>query len=273
MLAALLAACTASGQDQALNASTCNGNVVLMGYWPPTNEMLRPWSPHPQQNPDGWKGANWHGYGFDVVAFFPEFPPDGDPTNNAIGDAGSVGSGDLTVDYQDTSHDFWRIAEHYLPVALITTSRGGDIGWELELIEGGHGGGADPSQDWISDRADVAHPTRATVDARSWTAIETYRAGKTLASTLPLEQILENTTGLNLTDVAIDTATSGNYLSGFLGLHGVYYQSINPNVIYAGHIHVGRSVSVDIAHALMQQTLDVVLANLTVRRHCDAAGP
>ncbi len=32
----------------------CAKNVVLMGYWPPSNEMLRPWSADPKQNPDGW---------------------------------------------------------------------------------------------------------------------------------------------------------------------------------------------------------------------------
>jgi len=78
----------------------CHNNVVLMGYWPPTNEMLRPWSTNPEQNPDGWTGENWRGTGYDVYAFFPEFPPDGDPSNDGIGELGAVGSAesDLRVD-------------------------------------------------------------------------------------------------------------------------------------------------------------------------------
>ncbi|MGB1013676.1 MAG: hypothetical protein ACPG4T_06045, partial [Nannocystaceae bacterium] len=132
--------------------------VVVMGYWPPTNEMLRQWSQNPKQNPDGWTGKNWNGLGYDIYAFFPEFPPDGDPTNDNIGDPGSVGSddSDLQVDYQDTSKDFWRIVDEYEPVVLLTTSRGGAIGWEVEAIEGGHQNPNDPDAspefDWFSDQ-------------------------------------------------------------------------------------------------------------------------
>ena len=46
-------------------------NVMITGYWPPTNEMLRRFSPDPVQNPDGWIGGNWEGRGFNVYAFFP----------------------------------------------------------------------------------------------------------------------------------------------------------------------------------------------------------
>ncbi len=31
---------------------------------------------------DGWIGEDWRGLGWDVMALFPEFPPDGDPTND-----------------------------------------------------------------------------------------------------------------------------------------------------------------------------------------------
>ena len=77
----------------------CTKNVVLMGYWPPTNEMLRPWSTDPAQNPGGWIGEDWEGYGYDVYSFFPEFPPDGDPTNDSIGDDGAS----VTVEPDESS--------------------------------------------------------------------------------------------------------------------------------------------------------------------------
>ncbi|MCH9687888.1 MAG: hypothetical protein K0V04_41040 [Deltaproteobacteria bacterium] len=85
----------------------CTEKVVLMGYWPPTNEMLRSWS-RDSDNPDQWRGNNWEGRGYDVYAFFPEFPPDGDPNNDPHGSAGRIGSAEsyLRVDYQDTSADF-----------------------------------------------------------------------------------------------------------------------------------------------------------------------
>ncbi len=236
--------------------------AVLMGYWPPTNEMLREWSADADRNPRGWQGGNWRGLGFDVYAYFPEFPPDGDPTNDQIGDVGSVGSevSDLRVDYQDTSEDFWRIVDTHRPVVLITTSRGGDIAWELEALEGGHGGPTGlPAEDWISDRNGAGLPARSSIDPRSWALISRYRAGRQLASTLPLRALVREIAFLDRGTVQIDRATSGNYLSGFLGLHGLGYQARTPGVLMAGHIHVGRHVTVADARAMMTRTLEVVL--------------
>ena len=241
-------------------------NVVLLGYWPPTNEMLRKWSTNPLQNPGGWKGENWEGYGFNVYSYFPEFPPDGDPSNDPIGSLGSVGSADsdLRVDYQDTSADFWRIMDTYQPTILITTSRGGGIGWEIEAIEGGHGlsnNSSDPSLDWSSDRFGVdVLPTQASVDPRSWAAISQYRRGNTLPSQLPMNEILIATSALGLTSVQIDqNGTSGNYLSGFLGLHGLAYNLTAAHNVAAGHIHVDGNVPVASAEQLIETTLRVVL--------------
>ena len=42
--------------------------ILLTGYWPPTNEMLRRFSTNPLQNPAGWIGEDWEQRGFDVVA-------------------------------------------------------------------------------------------------------------------------------------------------------------------------------------------------------------
>ncbi|MEM7153606.1 MAG: hypothetical protein AAF799_12240 [Myxococcota bacterium] len=242
----------------------CTRNVVLMGYWPPTNEMLRPWSTNATQNPGGWVGENWGGHGYDVYSFFPEFPPDGDPTNDSIGDDGAVGSPrfDLRVDYQATSEDFWRIIDTHQPVILITTSRGGQIGWELEAIEGGHGQGnpGGPAQDWSSDQhGAVQLPTETSIEPRSWDAISMYRQGDTLPSQLPLDAIVNATEPLGVTSVEIDPNTSGNFLSGFLGLHGLYYQSIAPHAVAAGHIHVGFGLPVADAAVLIEQTLQTVL--------------
>ena len=49
-------------------------NIMITGYWPPTNEMVRHFSNNPVQNPGGWVGGNWEGRGYDIYAFFPEFP-------------------------------------------------------------------------------------------------------------------------------------------------------------------------------------------------------
>ena len=241
----------------------CAKNVVLMGYWPPTNEMLRAFSQSPRQNPGRWIGGDWGGHGYDVYAFFPEFPPDGDPSNDPIGSEGSVGSpeSDLRVDYQDTSEDFWAIVDDLQPVIVITTSRGGGIGWEIEAVEGGHGGGGpDPAQDWTSDGwGPDTLPFEGTVDARTWDAISTYRGGVQLESLLPMEAIEAAASARGLTSVQIDYGTSGNYLSGFLGLHGLYYANLHEHAVAAGHIHVANGLPVPTAETLIELTLQVVL--------------
>jgi hypothetical protein len=242
----------------------CVKHVVAIGYWPPTNEMLRPWSTNAEQNPTGWIGENWEGFGYDVYSFFPEFPPDGDPTNDTIGEPGSVGSPDfdMQVDYQETSADFWRIVDEHDPVLLLTTSRG-STGWEIERIEGGHGTGntMGPERDWASDRYMTDFfPTMATIDARSWTAISTYRQGTRLTTQQPVDEIIAAADALALTTVYVDeTGTSGNYLSGFLGLHGLYYNEIAPHNAAAGHIHVGGEVSFEDATALVQASMRAIL--------------
>ncbi len=248
---------------------TCDKNVVLMGYWPPTNNMLRQWSTHPQQNSGQWQGQNWRGLGYDVYAFFPEFPPDDDPTNDAIGSPGSVGSPDfdLQVDYQATSADFWRIVDEYQPQILITTSRGGAVGWEIEAFEGRAEMGESPEIDWRSDDYGEVHlPTQASIEPRSWQAIAAYRGENLLASKLPMAEIEAATSALGLVSVAIDEATSGSYLSGFLGLHGLYYSATHPHNQAAGHIHVGTAVSAENATTLMETTLETVLLQHAVDR-------
>lgn len=247
----------------------CTKNVVLMGYWPPTNEMLRQWSQKPDQNPGEWTGENWHGHGYDVYSFFPEFPPDGDPSNDMIGDEGAVGSpeSDLRVDYQDTSADFWRIVDEYEPVILITTSRGGNIGWEIEAVEGGHGddNDGDPSLDWASDGwAPDFYPTQDTIEERSWQAVSMVRQNTTLPSQLPMDEIFDAVDALGLASVQINYGTSGNFLSGFLALHGLVYNYMADHNVAAGHIHVGINVPVESAEQMIETTLEVVLEQYPV---------
>lgn len=98
------------------------------------------------------------------------------------------------------------------------------------------------------------------MDPRSWAGISTYRQGVQLPSQLPLEAIDAATQALNLTNVEIDMGTSGNFLSGFLGLHGLLYNAEAPHNVAAGHIHVRIGLPVDDATALLETTLEVTLA-------------
>lgn len=255
--------------SQCLCSPARGGNIVVVGFWPPTNEMLRPFSTNPVQNPGGWIGQNWNGLGHDVYAFFPEFPPDGNPFNDPFGSAGYIGSpeSDFRVDYQDTSADFWRVMDTLHPLGIVTFSWGGsDNRWEIERVEGGHSGPGTPHLDWASDGNGVTRPTQATIDPRSWDAISTYRSGNRLRSQLPVDEIVSATSALGLANVFIDeTGTSGNYLSGFLGLHGLYYNSLHDDPddpywnIAAGHVHVGSGLSVADARLLSQVTLNETL--------------
>ena len=113
------------------------------------------------------------------------------------------------------------------PLGIITFSWGGDDpAGKLNGVEGGHVGGSTPAFDWISDGNGEPLPTQDTIDPRSWDAISTYRDGNQLQSQLPIDNIFAATSALGLADVFIDeTETGGNYLSGFLGLHGLYYNS------------------------------------------------
>jgi len=93
--------------------------------------------------------------------------------------------------------------------------------------------------------------------------------GNQLQSQLPIHNIVAATSGYEFANVFIDeTGTSGNYLSGFLGLHGLYYNSLHndPNDpfrnIAAGHIHVGSGLSVDQAKLLTEVTLNETLLHI-----------
>ncbi len=207
-------------------AAAATSNIMLVGYWPPTNDMLRQFSASPTQNPGGWKGSNWEGRGYNVFSYFPEFP-------GGV-DANPKGNGDFEVDYQDTSADFWRIVDQVKPVAIITFSRGRlGSNWEIEA-------GAKNHATWIDDYDAPFQPTPGKPD-------DSLPAEAVRRSTLPMTQILNNvrSASLGITPFIDATNNVGSFLSEYLAYHGMWYQSLhnNPADPYwcsmAGHIHVG----------------------------------
>jgi hypothetical protein len=218
----IVAACA----SQALGGFT--NNILITGYWPPTNEMIRRFSTNPEQNPTGWIGKNWENRGYDIHSFFPEFP--------GGTDVNPKGNGDLEVDYQDTSADWWRITDMIKPVAIITFSRGSSgSNWEVEYR-------AKNRTAWVSDYVIPLKPTPAPPDAS--VPAETIRY-----STLPMTQIRDAVNNANLGISAFIDMNSqslgGAFLSEFIGYHGSWYQSIHASpddpfqTFAAGHIHVG----------------------------------
>lgn len=228
-------------------------NIMLTGYWPPTASMVERFSTDPDLNPGGWVGGNWEGRGYDIYSFFPAFVDDGD------NDWGQ-GSGDFEVDYQDTSADWARITQEIRPAAIITFSRGGrGNNWEIES----HHRLRAPEQ-WAPDYTDPFQPS---LDMPIYQSLE---IGAELYSTLPMEEIRDAVADAGVVNNAyIDwNGTGGNYLSEFIGLHGVWYNSLNDSQgadwrnFAAGHIHVGMQTPLDGAIAATEITLRELTAYL-----------
>jgi hypothetical protein len=244
-------------------------NILLTGYWPPTNEMLRQFSPNPSQNGGTYNGANWEGRGFNIVSYFPEFTtgPGGFPW----------GTGDFEVDYQDTSADWTRITNDVKPVAIITFSRGASgREWQMEPAyqRFRNPGEVNPPgrtiPQYSSDQRDVLYPTNVQMTAEP--------VGRIRDSSLPMQQIVNNVEAVypNNADLNPHIANynpanpdafdfGGSYLSGFIGYHGAWYYDEHSapatpfRTFAAGHIHVGTTVPVAIGEDATEITLRTLI--------------
>lgn len=224
--------------------------IMLVGYWPPSNEAVRPFSTDPVQNPDGWIGENWEGRGYDVHSFFPEFDP---PDCFSCG----PGMGDFEVDYQDTSEDWWAIVEEIQPVAIITFSRGSiNLSWEAEMNAYNH-------DVWIDDYIFPFQPTPSPPD-------DSVPAGTLRPSQLPVQQIVAD---VDAADLGLDpyvcySGNAGGFLSEFLAYHGVWYQALHNHpddaqyCVAAGHIHVGGNIDWPTARAAADVTIRAVIEHI-----------
>ncbi len=222
-------------------------NYLITGYWPPTNEMLRPWSTDPNQRPVGqpWVGEDWEGRGYNIYALFPEFP--GGTTTNP------KGNGDFEVDYQDTSADWWSYLPQIKPTIITTFSRANTTyGWELE---GGNKFYANSG--WSPD---YLAPTRPT-------ASEPGQDPNTIRySSLPMQAIVDAVTAqVTGVDPFISALDTGNFLSNYIGFHGNWWRDLHVSpddpmrCIIGGHIHVGRLTVVANATHATQVTLREVI--------------
>ena len=222
-----------------------NPTILITGYWPPTNEMIRDFSQNLNLNPNGWIGDNWENRGYDIISYFPEFTP-------SDCDNCGQGSGVLQVDYQNTSEDFWPIVNNHQPIAIITFSRGFiDYSWELEYNYYNR-------LNWIGDYYPPYLPTPNPPDEN----VENYFLRN---SSLPMEDIMDN---INNTDLNLDSyidwsGDPGHFVSEFMGYHGVWYHDINQlgdnQCIAAGHVHVGGLIDVNTAKLATQSTIRTVI--------------
>lgn len=244
--------------------------ILVTGYWPPTNEMLRPFSPNPAQNPSAWIGENWEGRGYDIKAYFPEFP----------GGTGSnpKGNGDFEVDYQDTASDLARLIDELKPVAVVSFSRANtSVGWEMEPAyqrfrlpgETQLPGRSIPiySQDYSGNR----YPTEALAgipigDVRLSTLPMT-NIRDAVAAALPASQINPFIPAYNpATPDTFDYA--GAFLSGYLPYLAARHRDAHNNpddpfrMVMSGHVHVGSGLNIAVGTQATMITLREVTRSL-----------
>lgn len=221
-------------------------NILVTGYWSPTNEMLRRLSPNPVQKPEGWQGKNWRGLGYDVYAYFPEFPEG----------SGIVGRGDFRVDYASTYNDFMKFTAKLSPIAIVSFGEGAGP-WEIE--------GVYPAeyQDLFRNGipSEVGERVRFSVPASLKKDVVYY-------STLPMAEIAAAVNALPFGPRAwIDDRDGlGGYLCGFLGYLGAWYRAQHSDpadpafAAMSGFIHVKSDLNG--ARAAAEATLEVVVKNL-----------
>ena len=225
-----------------------NPTILVTGYWPPTNEMIRHFSQDSNLNPDGWIGENWENTGYDIVSYFPTFD---DPDCSSCGQ----GNGILQVDYQNTSEDFWPIVNNHKPIAIITFSRGYiNYSWELENNYYNR-------TNWYNDYESPFLPTPNPPDSDESTNFLRN-------SNLPMNNIINSINDLDIgLDPYIDiNGDPGKFVSEFMGYHGVWYRDLNLfnefKCISAGHVHVGGQIDVETAKIAANETIRTLIQHL-----------
>jgi len=204
-------------------------NILLTGYWPPSNEMLRKFSNNPTQNPAGWQGQNWEGRGYNIYAYFPEFP--GGTSSNP------KGNGDFEIDYQDVSSDFWRITGEIHPIAILSFGQGAGP-WEIEY-------NARNLSSWSNDYLSPTQPTPCPPDS-------SVATGYVRNSTLPVQAIADaiNASGLGINAWVDWSGNPGAFLCEYMAYHDMWYQSLHSSpddqyrCVAAGFTHVAAGLNV-----------------------------
>jgi hypothetical protein len=121
------------------------GLIALIGFWPPTDighdecqggaigprhGILWKW----RRDEKGAATVNKEGY--DIMAFSPSFefwPEFFDAPKEPKQEFWGSGAGDFRIDYQRTSHDFWKVLAPMRPSAILSFGRAfKDVKWWLE---------------------------------------------------------------------------------------------------------------------------------------------
>jgi pyrrolidone-carboxylate peptidase len=230
-----------SGDSNNLNANfnTELPNIMLTGYWNPTGQMIAPFSNDTYLNPDGWKGENWEGRGYNIYSFFP---------------TPGIYNGTFEIDYQDTWEDFWNITAQIKPIAIISFGAGGGP-WEIEF-------NARNLYRWANDYEPPYQPTPRPPD-------NTVPVGYVRHSTLPVQEIEDTVNDLTSINAWVDWENNPEaFLCEYIAYLGMWYQSIHKNNdLYpckaAGFIHVKNTISVADAMNATNVTIREVIKYLS----------
>ena len=214
-------------------------NIMLTGYWNPTGHMIAQFSDDSYLNPDGWKGANWEDWGFNIYSFFPK--------------PGTY-NGTFEVDYQDTWEDFWSITEEINPIAIISFGAGAGP-WEIEY-------NARNLDSWVPDSVPPYQPTPCPPD-------DTKPVGYVRHSTLPVQEIADAVNDQTTVYAWVDwNGNPGAYLCEYMAYLGMWYQDIHNTTddTYpcwsSGFIHVTSGLPLEDAIEATEITLREVIKYL-----------
>jgi hypothetical protein len=234
-------------------------NILLTGYWPPSNQMLKQFSRSRIQNEGAYAGRNWEGLGYNIIAFFPDFNENDVFEYNPDGPEFPVGTGYFKVDYQDTYRDFIWCTEYYKPCAIISFSRMGD--WEEIVLEPGHM----VCEEWSHDKSFPTQPGKSIpYSLNHFTGLG--EAGTYLPGSLPKTKIVEaanNTPELDGLRIRASGTleTTGDFLSNYIGALGAKYKKDHSysetgyQCRVSGHVHVGGGTPVEKAKVFSEVAL------------------
>jgi hypothetical protein len=270
--------------------------ILLLGYWPPTDVGID------KRHGMLWKWKDlqkdYKGSGYDVLAISPEFPekPIGVAPRGTVIPFWGRGTGQLTVDYRDTSEDFWAIIDKYKPIAIMSFSRAKDNNrWEYEgaarnlpqrewatSIEFTDSTGKDDIERWqppyAGGSADDFSPFKGTGAIPGNPPDPTKPAGKGRATmrdnNLPEAQFkaeIEKVFPRGAGNLVWDPDPSGDvaaFVSEYMAYHVAWYRDYSQDrykteptkqCLRAGHTHVGIRVAVADAEKAVEIQLDELI--------------
>jgi pyrrolidone-carboxylate peptidase len=205
-----------------VNLTTKHRVIMCTGFWNPSGLMITPFSTDPELNPNGWRGENWEGLGYDIYSYFPK--PD-------------VYTGMFEVDYQNTWADFWNITSKIHPFVIISFGAG-DGPWEIEY-------NARNLNSWIDDNKPPYQPTPCPPD-------DTEPVGYIRHSSLPVQKIEDAVKNQTTIRAWVDWyGDPGMYLCEYIAYLGMWYQDMHNTTDdpypcrAAGFIHVNSGVAVE----------------------------